>query len=209
MRSSFRPIPAPGDQSPLALPFWTAAKMPVRLYVSGAWSGGNSLYDMSSFVQRSCPIGCIQAVQPMCAEAEEGASRLSVGPGMGKAVTWRWRGEGPDASAGVTLCVFREPDDWHPLGLVELALRTGSDASCAADGCWRGGRRGLRYSSRADGLTRISWWNGRPGKDRIHVRARGASIWENGGAPSGLPLLVQLSDGAGGCWQSRETVALE
>ena len=149
--------------------------------------------------------GCLPAPEPVCAEADD--SRLTVGRDGRSPLTWRWRGDGPDASVGMKLCIFQERDVFHPRGSVELAARTTDGSSCTSDGCWRGGRRGIRYSSRAEGLRRILWRSGKPGRDKVRLRTRGSTPWlRTGLSDVGVPLLVQLTDDGGGCWQSRDTL---
>lgn len=169
---------------------------------AGTCSGGTTTECQDCF---GCDAvaGCIPAIEPVCADAERGGAKLRVGRFEGAPLSWRWRGEGPDAVRGMKLCVFDAPAVYNPLGWVEAAFLTTGEGSCTPDGCWRGGRRGLRYSSKTGGITHISWRNARSGRDRLRVRAElGAGVL----LPENTPLLVQLTDAAGGCWQSRETI---
>jgi len=149
--------------------------------------------------------GCIPAPEPVCAEAEE--SSLKVGRNGISPLTWKWRGEGPEeALVGMKLCIFEAPDLYDDIGWVDLGAHSTDGSSCTRDGCWRGGGRGIRYSSRAEGINRISWQFGPPGRDFVRLRASGPALWTYGPPPAGVSLLVQLTDVGGGCWQSRSTL---
>jgi len=89
-------------------------------------------------------VGCIPEIEPVCAETAD--AQLRVGRFPGAPLSWRWRGEGPDAARGMKLCVFLAPSFGDDLGWVEGGFRTGAEGVCTPEGCWRGGRRGLRYS---------------------------------------------------------------
>jgi hypothetical protein len=138
--------------------------------------------------------------------------------GSGNTLAWKWLdGDAPLAEFGdprattrYALCVY---DAASQVSAVKLSIEVAPASLCSGSPCWSpsGGVRGFRFvdsSGAQQGAKKLLLKGGKPGKDKLRVKAGGLALTL---PPPASPtqyftqqddVTVQLVNDVGGCWES-------
>ena len=160
---------------------------------------------------------CVPAPRPTSAckrPIESATAQLTIkndSPDTKDRLKWTWKkGDAttlaelgrPDVDDGYALCVF---DPSSPAGALVLSARAPAGAA------WRAAGKGFKYKSAShlpDGLQALALTSGVAGKAKMSVKGAGDPLLLPAvPAPLPLPLVVQLQDDAGGCWEAAYSAA--
>jgi hypothetical protein len=161
----------------------------------------------------AAPISVPQCKRPTMA----GAARLLVKKNADdtrRRLVWRWAtGEvtaledfgTPEIDDDYTLCVYEAVSSATPNNAIQATLFAG-DSSCFEPPCWQRSQKALRYRSRLgvnSGFTTVLLKSGSQGHAMIRMVARGPIVpLAAPGTPFEVPLLAQLRNDDGKCWEA-------
>jgi YVTN family beta-propeller protein len=154
-----------------------------------------------------------------CRSADAAALLLKHRGGSSKKLAWKWRGDAgigefgdPTATTRYAVCVY---DSTGQVSALALSIEVAPAGTCNGAPCWSASAStstfGFQYRDPATfqgGAKKIQLRGGKPGRDKLLVKAAGAAL----AAPNAVSgnqyfaqqddVTVQLVNDAGGCWQS-------
>jgi len=145
--------------------------------------------------------------------------------GSGNVLSWKWlHGDAPGAELGdpraITRYGFCVYDAVAQVPTLKVSFEVAPGGTCGDASCWseRGGGTSSKFrfvdsAATQGGAKRLLLKGGKPGKDKLLVRAGGAALSLPAGTNAGQSLAqdddvtVQLVNDVGGCWESVLTPA--
>ena len=167
---------------------------------------GTHVYVITSVLCADAPVaGCRRPVQPLAARLQ----LRNVSPDAKDRLLWKWThgaatfaadfGD-PTTSTGYDLCVY------DGTGALVASAAAPAGGTCHGHACWKASGQGFRYVDKdltPSGIRQIVLKPGLAGKAQILVKGQGANLDLPTLPIAHLPLTVQLTNGAGACFEAR------